>query len=110
LRYARTCAGFSGFPQGSFDRDLLRYIGERMARRIGTRWHDWGSEQVTSNLVCASQPHARILPHPAYCNADKIAAETVFLHFIGYTRFTSRRYESVARDMMHRLGEARAAA
>ena len=110
LRYARTCAGFSGFPQNSFDRELLRFIGEKMSGRIGRRWYVWGSEQVTSNLVCASYPQAQILPHPKYCNADKVARETVFLHFIGYTRFTSRRYESVARDMMQTLAGTHAAA
>jgi hypothetical protein len=102
-RYARACAGFSGFPRGSFKLDTLHEISDSISARIGQRWHDWGSEQVTSNLVGASQPGAAILPHPKYCNADQEASSTSFLHFIGYVRFSTSRYETVTRQMIDQL-------
>jgi hypothetical protein len=102
-RYARACAGFSGFPKKSFTRETLCEISDAISSRIGNRWHEWGSEQVTSNLVCASQPNAFLLPHPKYCNADQEKPETAFLHFIGYTRYANARYATVARQVIKRL-------
>lgn len=102
-RYARACAGFSGFPRGSFTVDTLKEISAAISSRIGRRWHEWGSEQVTSNLVGASQPGAVILPHPKYCNADQESAATAFLHFIGYVRFATPRYATVTREMIRQL-------
>jgi hypothetical protein len=102
-RYARACSGFAGFPKGSFNREMLRQISGAISSQIGNRWHEWGSEQVTSNLVCASQPNAFLLPHPKYCNADQEKPETAFLHFIGYTRYANARYATVARQVIERL-------
>lgn len=104
-RYARGCAGFSGFPRGAFTVDMLHEVSRAMVSRIGERWQTWGSEQVMSNLICASQPDAMLLPHPKYCNADREVEGTAFLHFIGYVRFASSRYEDVTRAMIDRLSQ-----
>jgi hypothetical protein len=68
-----------------------------MRSRLGDRWAEWGTEQVTSNLICASQPKALLLPNPKYCNADLEQSNSEFLHFIGYARFTTSRYADLAR-------------
>lgn len=96
-RYVRACAGFAGFPTDSFRVETLQEVTDAMVSRLGARWQEWGTEQVTSNLVCASQPRALLLPNPKYCNADLERPETEFLHFIGYARFTSSRYEDLTR-------------
>jgi hypothetical protein len=102
-RYVRACAGFAGFPRNSFRVETLQEVTRAMTSRLGSRWREWGSEQVTSNLICASQPRALLLPNPKYCNADLESVETEFLHFIGYVRFKSTRYESLARKACREL-------
>lgn len=104
--YARACSGFAGFPTGSFDRGDLVEVCAAMFSRIGQKWADWGSEQVTSNLVCASQPDALVLPHPKYCNAHYATDRTEFLHFIGYTRFRSGDYAKRASETFRFLSSS----
>jgi len=102
-RYARACAAFTGFPKGSFSRDSLAQVSEVMHGAVGERWSEWGSEQVTSNLIAASHKTARVLPHPKYCNANYATAESALLHFIGYVRFASTAYSDRARDAIRRF-------
>lgn len=106
-RYVRACSGFAGFPRGSFNVDKLLELSAAMSARLGSRWSDWGSEQVASNLICASQPDALLLPNPKYCNADFEAPDTAFLHFIGYTRFTTPRYRQVAAQVIRDMRQSR---
>ena len=103
LRYARGCAGFAGYPRGSFDFARLRGLSERMSRVMGDRWAQWGTEQFTSNLLLASMPGFRLLPHPKYCAPHRRKAHTVFLHFIGYVRFTTPLYARVASSLVRDL-------
>lgn len=95
-RYARGCSGFTGFAQGALDVAQLADVSAQMRAHLGARWDEWGTEQVTSNLMAASAPNAFMLPHPQYCNADQYTAQTCVTHFIGYARFTSREYERQA--------------
>lgn len=93
LRYIRGCAGFAGFPRGSFTREFVESISAEMRAAIGSKWDEWGSEQVMSNIVVANIPGAVVLPHPKYSDCRKMrAGETVFIHFIGSCRFSSGRY------------------
>lgn len=111
-RYARACSGFAGFAPGAIDLPRLCAVSSAMRSLHGDRWDEWGTEQVTSNLFCASAPRARMLPHPDYCNADSRTDQTLVTHYIGYARFTSRAYESDARsviDELSRRGSALAA-
>ena len=103
LRYVRGCAGFAGYPRGSFNPERLRDLSRRMAHLLGARWQQWGTEQFTSNLLLASMPAFQVLPHPRYCEPSKRTAATVFLHFIGYVRHTNGLYTRVARDTLASL-------
>lgn len=103
LRYARGCSGFTGFGRGALDPALLAAISLQMRGIHGDRWDEWGTEQVTSNLLAASAEGAFMLPHPKYCNADSKAASTVVAHYIGYARHVTRDYEHAARRVIGAL-------
>lgn len=105
-RYVRGCSGFTGFGHGALRPAQLDAVSAQMRAIHGLRWDEWGSEQVTSNLLAASTPDAFLLPHPRYCNADSLAPSTVLAHYIGYARFTSRDYESRARQAARTLKTA----
>lgn len=102
--YVRGCSGFTGFVHGTDMRDRMLDFSERMQARLGVRWTDWGTEQVTSNFVVANQPGVRVLPFPKYASAHQGDAQSVFLHFIGSIRFRDRHYERVTRAVLAGLG------
>jgi len=104
LRYVRGCAGFSGFPPGSFDREKVLKFSGRMEQLIGDHWRSWGSEQVTSNFMVANASDAMVLPYPKYCEPLREDAGTVFLHFFGFVRFLTDRYAQLARRVIGELG------
>jgi hypothetical protein len=103
LRYVRGCSGFTGFGRGALTPGRLDEVSTRMHALHGARWAEWGTEQVTSNLLAASAPHAFMLPHPRYCNADSMRASTVLAHYIGYARHVNRDYERRATDAVRVL-------
>jgi hypothetical protein len=103
LRYVRGCSGFTGFGRGALTPKSLDDVSAQMRTLLGARWDEWGTEQVTSNLLAASAPGAFMLPHPRYCNADALAPQTVLAHYIGYARYTSRDYERRARTAQRLL-------
>lgn len=97
MKYVRGCAGFSGFARGSVSRDFIHTISQQMERALGSRWHEWGSEQVMSNIVVASNPAASALPHPEYCDCTRMQdGRTKFVHFIGSCRFHRGIYANMA--------------
>jgi hypothetical protein len=98
-RYVRGCSGFAGFPKGSFDRGALKSVSAAMRPLLGEQWSAWGTEQFSSNLIVANIPAAKVLPHPTYCNPNYEAPHTVFMHFIGYTRFRTDRYARAASEV-----------
>ena len=98
-RYVRGCSGFAGFARGSFDGARLMEVSAGMQAQLGARWSAWGTEQVTSNIIVASTPGARVLPHPRYCAPHRRNDETAFLHFIGYVRHADGLYAQTARDV-----------
>lgn len=106
LRYARGCSGFAGFPRRSFDFARLSGLSRDFERLMGARWRDWGSEQVTSNVLTASLPGGHLLPHRTYCAPHRSTLQTRFLHFIGYVRFSSGRYAQVARTCAGELAHS----
>ena len=105
-RYARGCAGFAGFAPGTINPTMVREISARMSALVGPQWAAWGTEQFTSNLIVCSSPGARLLPHPSYCHPGRITSATVFLHFIGYVRFSNGLYAKLAREVSHDLIDA----
>lgn len=105
-RYIRGCAGFAGYPRGSFDFSTIALISKRMAKALPERWHEWGTEQFTSNLLIASMPGARILPHPKYCAPHRRVNDSAFFHFIGYVRYTTPLYARLASRIASELRTA----
>jgi hypothetical protein len=103
LRYVRGCSGFTGFGRNAISPQLLDWASQQMRAIHGARWDEWGTEQVTSNLLASSAPNAFMLPHPRYCNADSKNASTVVAHYIGYARHVNRDYERMARQSVEAL-------
>jgi hypothetical protein len=103
FRYVRGCAGFAGFARGSIDPQMLVHVSTRMGELLGKHWSAWGTEQFTSNLLVASSTGSRVLPHPKYCAPHRRVAATVFLHFIGYVRYTSSYYAATTRRVVNEL-------
>jgi hypothetical protein len=103
-RYVRGCAGFAGYARASFQRDFVETISMQMRAAIGTKWDEWGSEQVMSNIVVASIPNAVVLPHPKYADCHKMKpGVTEFIHFIGSCRFDGGRYARLGAQVIATL-------
>lgn len=106
LRYVRGCAGFAGFPAGSFTKARLEALSQEMYAALGARWNTWGSEQFASNVIVANVAQAMVLPHPKYCACNRVTAETAFIHFIGGCRFDNGTYARLARRVIDELQHA----
>lgn len=103
LRYVRGCAGFAGYPKGSFGPEAVASLSKRMKVLMPDKWDQWGSEQFTSNVLVASMPRSRVLPHPKYCAPHRRNADTCFLHFIGYVRYSTPLYAQMAKRLAGEL-------
>lgn len=110
LRYVRGCAGFMGFAPGSLARQHIEEISSELRDTLGPVWDAWGSEQVMANILVANTPNAAVLPHPKYCNCDRIQpGTTAFIHFVGSCRFTSPTYARHTSNVIAELDKARIA-
>jgi hypothetical protein len=96
LLYLRGNAGFTGFAKGSLDRQKIEYFSDLMRRLAKEKWNDWGSEQITSNLLIANSPDATPLPAPRYtsywAHPDVPYDASSFIHFIGPFRYANGLY------------------
>jgi len=107
MRYVKGCAGFTSFSQGSFTRAFVEEISSEMEAAIGTKWREWGSEQVMSNIVVANIPGAVVLPYPKYSDCLNIKkGETAFIHFIGTCRFDRGVYAELGSKLIRSLRQA----
>lgn len=106
-RYVRGCSGFTGFGQSAISENRLAEVAISMREIHNTRWDEWGTEQVSSNILAASAPESFLLPHPKYCNADRIKQETIIAHYIGYARHNNRNYEYRAKLAIEQLDPRR---
>lgn len=106
LRYIRGCSGFAGFARGATSVGFIEDFSERMARLLGERWREWGSEQVMSNIALANSPDVMVLPHPRYCDCLHRAEHSAFVHFIGDCRFQGSAYRDAAAARIGLLGRA----
>jgi hypothetical protein len=104
-RYVRGCSGFTGFARGS-DRRLAMAFSQAASAVLGVkRWHEWGTEQVTSSFVIANSDNAMVLPPALYEDywGTAPAADARFLHFIGTYRWHAWEYQqhclSAIRDL-----------
>lgn len=101
MRYVRGCSGFTGFRRGALTLEMVQDYSAQMYAAVGTRWSEWGTEQVMSNLLVSNSGPAIVLPHPKYCNCTAIAEDkTAFIHFIGYCRFKNNTYSRLANKFM----------
>lgn len=104
MKYVRGCSGFSGFAKNSVYQEFIESISSQMYRSIGERWNEWGTEQVTSNIVVSNSEGAVVLPHPKYCNCRRIQEGlTKFVHFIGTCRFSRGIYTRYVSEAIARL-------
>jgi len=105
LSYVRGSSGFAGFARGAFSRSQLQEFSTHMSRMTGSRWHEWGTEQVSSNFVVANSPLATVLPYPKYACFDlnMDPNQAAFLHFIGTNRFDHGTYAARSRDVIAQL-------
>lgn len=97
-RYVRGCSGFTGFSKAAINEESLSELSVSMRAIHGTRWDEWGTEQVSSNLLAASAENSFLLSHPNYCNADWCTNDTIVAHYIGYARYINRNYEYKAKE------------
>jgi hypothetical protein len=107
LQYVRGNAGFNGFAKGSIDRRKVEWFSELMQRLAGQQWNEWGSEQLTSNLLIANSDGAMPLPSPKYlshwAHPDVPYDEAAFIHFIGPYRFANGLYLKKAKSVIATL-------
>ena len=66
LKYVRGNAGFTGFARGSIDREKISWFSDLMRRIAKEKWDEWGSEQVTSNLLIANSANSEVPEFPKY--------------------------------------------
>jgi len=104
MRYVKGCAGFTSFSKGSFTRAFVEEISTQIEAAIGTKWREWGSEQVMSNIVVANIPGTVVLPYPKYSDCLNINKdETAFIHFIGTCRFDRGVYAKLGGEVIRKL-------
>jgi len=107
LQYVRGNAGFNGFAKGSINREKVEWFSELMRRLAKEQWNEWGSEQLTSNLLIANSDGASPLPFPKYlsywAHPDVPYDESAFIHFIGPFRFSHGFYLRKAKEVIASL-------
>ncbi len=107
LKYVRGSAGFAGFAKGSFSRLEVGRFSKEMEKIVGSKWSNWGSEQVTSNFIISNSLASIVLPYSKYAGYyahPKIHYEdSHFLHFIGTNRFKKGLYLKLAKKVIKKL-------
>ena len=107
LRYVRGNAGFTGFAKGSTNRENIKWFSDLMRRIAKEKWDEWGSEQVTSNLLIANSEGSYPLQFPKYlsywAHADVPYDTASFIHFIGPYRFSNGFYVKKAKSVIEVL-------
>src|SRR5450756_74304 len=107
LKYVRGNAGFIGFPKGSITRDKIEWFSDLMQGLTKEKWNEWGSEQVTTNLLIANIDNSYVLQFPKYlsywAHPEVAYDQASFIHFIGPHRFSNGVYVSSARRVIKAL-------
>ncbi|PWS39213.1 hypothetical protein DFH01_08245 [Falsiroseomonas bella] len=103
--YVRGSAGFAGFARGRHARGQAEAFSVAMQALLGSRWAEWGSEQIASNYLIANSPGGAVLTWPTYAcfepNLDPALSR--LLHFVGSWRFDRGVYASRARRLISEL-------
>ena len=107
--YVRGCSGFFGIPKGALTLDDVEEFSQAMTSALGTRWNEWGTEQMTVNYLVANLPGVNVLQPPKYTQyfGKPLGGESNFVHFIGMYRFDHLAYTRETRKL---ISELRAAA
>jgi hypothetical protein len=108
LNYVRGCSGFAGFAPSSSGRALVEAFTREAERLLGRdKWSEWGSEQVTSNVVIANDPDPAPLPYDRYTNFwnAPLGPDVAFAHFIGTYRHHGSAYRDATRAAIKDLAE-----
>ena len=109
LRYFRGCSGFAGFARADTGRVLAERVSAQGERLLGpARWAEWGTEQITSNLVIANEPDPLLLPYDRYLNFwdEAVPADARLVHFLGTCRYHGDAYLRATRAAIARLNAA----
>jgi hypothetical protein len=110
LKYVRGNAGFIGFPKGSIDRDRIEWFSHQLRTLTKEQWDEWGSEQVTTNLLIANIENSYALQFPKYlsywAHPDVAYEQSSFVHFIGPCRFANGVYVKSAKRVIAALPNA----
>lgn len=101
--YVRGCAGFTGFPRSENMRSNLLAFSKAMKEKHKERWAEWSTEQVTSNYLVSNMPSTKVLPFPEYSTPDAQDHSAVFMHFMGYLRFTTGKYKKATQQAIASL-------
>jgi hypothetical protein len=103
--YVRGCAAFFGMPPGSLSFSDVEDFSDRMQKRLGARWREWGTEQATVNYFLANMPDTLVLQPPKYTHRWKTAPgdDSAFVHFIGTHRFEGHFYALQSRRVIREL-------
>lgn len=105
-RYIRGCSGFAGFAPGGDGRRLAEAFSQASEALLGhDRWREWGTEQVTSNVVIANEPDPLLLPYDRYLNfwGEALPPDPALVHFVGTKRFSGRCYLQATRAVIAAL-------
>ena len=102
--YVRGCSGFTGLPS-ALRLGLVEEISRRMRAVMGERWSEWGTEQVTTNLLTANTPGLTLLAPPTYATHEGCAlpVSTRFVHFMGTDRFNGPAYRRLTARVVEDL-------
>jgi hypothetical protein len=107
LLYLRGNAGFVGFARNSISRERVAWFSDLMRRIAEGTWDQWGSEQLTSNLLIANAEGSLPLPFPKYCSYwahhDVDYSASAFIHFIGPFRYANGLYRKSAEKVLRAL-------
>lgn len=99
-RYVRGCSGFAGFARSDEGRAPAEAFSRAAEALTGAdRWTEWGTEQVTSNVVLANRPDPLLLPYDRYLNFwdQGVPDSAGLVHFVGTCRFNGRAYLDATR-------------
>jgi hypothetical protein len=102
--YVRGCAGFTGLPAAR-RRPVIEGLSRTLRDALGERWSEWGTEQVTVNLLTANSPGVVLLAPPEYSTyeARLLSTRARFVHFMGSHRFQGTAYRRLATEVIAAL-------
>lgn len=108
LSYVRACSAFAGFPKGFDGLQTAIKFSSEMSARLGARWNEWGSEQVTSNFLLANAPSSVVLPFPKYASAEPGLPldGCSMIHFMGSWRWNRGNYRRFATRLLAHFASA----